>query len=61
MGGKMAMASSETGSSAYEQACLAEDLGQDVLALAAVAESDRPASVLRRVNGRLVRVIVEAA
>jgi hypothetical protein len=55
------MANSETGSSGYEQACLAEDLGQDVLALAAVAESDRPASVLRRVNGRLVRVIVEAA
>jgi hypothetical protein len=55
------MAGSETTSNSYEQACLAEDLGQDVLALAAIAESDRPASVLRRVNGRLVRVIVEAA
>ena len=55
------MAGSETTSNSYEQACLAEDLGQDVLALAAVAASDRPASVLRRVNGRLVRVIVEAA
>ncbi len=55
------MASSETGSNGYEQAVLAEDLGQDVLALAAVAQSDRPASVLRRVNGRLVRLIVEAA
>jgi hypothetical protein len=55
------MATSETESNGYEQACLAEDLGQDVLALAAVAQSDRPASVLRRVNGRLVRLIVEAA
>ena len=55
------MATNEAGSNTYEQAGLAEDLGQDVLALAAVAESDRPASVLRRVNGRLVRVIVEAA
>jgi hypothetical protein len=55
------MATGEAGSHEYEQACLAEDLGQDVLALAAVAQSDRPASVLRRVNGRLVRVIVEAA
>jgi hypothetical protein len=55
------MANGDTGSHGYEQACLAEDLGQDVLALAAVAEADRPASVLRRVNGRMVRVIVEAA
>jgi len=39
----------------------AEDLGEDVLALASVANSQRPASVLRRVNGRLVRLIVEAA
>jgi hypothetical protein len=55
------MATSETAGNGYEQAVLAEDLGQDVLALAAVAQSDRPASVLRRVNGRLVRLIVEAA
>jgi hypothetical protein len=55
------MGDGKTARSEYEQACLAEDLGQDVLALAAVAESDRPASVLRRVNGRLVRLIVEAA
>ncbi len=55
------MATGETAASEYEQACLAEDLGQDVLALAAVAASHRPASVVRRVNGRLVRVIVEAA
>ena len=60
-GGTKAKATSEAGSHEYEQANLAEDLGQDVLALAAVAQSDRPASVLRRVNGRLVRVIVEAA
>ena len=55
------MATDDHAANEYEQACLAEDLGQDVLALAAVAESDRPASVLRRVNGRLVRLIVEAA
>jgi hypothetical protein len=55
------MAASETAANEYERACLAEDLGEDVLALAAVARSDRPASVLRRVNGRLVRLIVEAA
>jgi len=61
VGGTKAMATSDTGSNGYEQAVLAEDLGQDVLALAAVAQSDRPASVLRRVNGRLVRLIVEAA
>ena len=62
IGGTKAMANKrERRRASYEQACLAEDLGQDVLALAAVAESDRPASVLRRVNGRLVRLIVEAA
>lgn len=55
------MTDSKPAGTEYEQANLAEDLGQDVLALAAVAESHRPASVLRRVNGRLVRVIVEAA
>lgn len=61
MGGTTAMATDNTAANTYEQACLAEDLGRDVLALATVAESDRPASVLRRVNGKLVRVIVEAA
>ncbi len=55
------MATSESAANGYEQAVLAEDLGQDVLALAAVAESQRRASVLRRVNGKLVRLIVEAA
>jgi hypothetical protein len=55
------MADTNSAGAEYEQACLAADLGQDVLALAAVAESQRPASVLRRVNGRLVRLIVEAA
>jgi hypothetical protein len=55
------MGEGKTAGAEYEQACLAEDLGEVVLALAAVAESDRPASVLRRVNGRLVRLIVEAA
>jgi hypothetical protein len=55
------MATHETAAKQYEQACLAEDLGEDVLALAAVAEAHRPASVLRRVNGKLVRLIVEAA
>jgi len=45
----------------YDRDSSAEDLGEDVLALASVADSQRPASVLRRVNGRLVRLIVEAA
>ncbi len=54
------MATSKAAPSGYEQASQAEDLGEDVLALAAVAESDHPASVLRRVNGKLVRLIVEA-
>ena len=45
----------------YDHDSSAEDLGEDVLALATVAHSQRPASVLRRVNGRLVRLIVEAA
>jgi hypothetical protein len=55
------MADSRSAGTEYDQACLAENLGQDVLALAAVAQLDRPASVLRRVNGRLVRLIVQAA
>jgi hypothetical protein len=38
-----------------------EDLGEDVLALAVAAEGRGRASVLRRVNGVLVRVIVEVA
>src|SRR5580658_2322273 len=55
------MGTHETAANEYGQACLAEDLGEDVLALAAVAEAHRPASVLRKVNGKLVRLIVEAA
>jgi hypothetical protein len=39
----------------------AEDLGDDVKALAIVARSSGRASVVRRVDGVLVRVIVEAA
>ena len=39
----------------------AEDLGDDVKALAIVARSAGRASVVRRVDGVLVRVIVEAA
>ncbi|HVC71043.1 MAG TPA: hypothetical protein VNC61_12380 [Acidimicrobiales bacterium] len=41
----------------------AEDLGEDVLALAVAvaAEARGRASVLRRVNGVLLRVIVEVA
>jgi hypothetical protein len=38
-----------------------EDLGDDVRALAIVARSVGRASVVRRVDGQLVRVIVEAA
>jgi len=37
-----------------------EDLGEDVVALTVAAEARGRASVLRRVNGVLVRVIVEA-
>ena len=55
------MANTEGGRVRPEQDSSAEDLGEDVLALAAVARTERPASVLRRVNGRLVRLIVEAA
>jgi hypothetical protein len=36
-----------------------EDLGEDVVALAVAAEARGRASVLRRVNGVAVRVIVE--
>jgi hypothetical protein len=39
----------------------AEDLGEDVLVLASVAATRGKASVVRNVNGVLVRVIVEAA
>ncbi|HXQ60482.1 MAG TPA: hypothetical protein VN799_10290 [Acidimicrobiales bacterium] len=41
----------------------AEDLGEDVLALAVAvaAETRARASVLRRVNGVLVRIVVEIA
>lgn len=39
----------------------AEDLGDDVRALAIVARQSGRASVVRRVDGVLVRVIVEAA
>lgn len=38
-----------------------EDLGDDVRALAVVARQAGRASVVRRVDGVLVRVIVEAA
>ena len=38
-----------------------EDLGEDVVALAVAAEARGRASVLRRINGVLVRVIVEVA
>lgn len=39
----------------------AEDLGDDVMALAVVARSAGRASVLRHVDGVLVRLTVEAA
>jgi hypothetical protein len=38
-----------------------EDLGEDVVALAVAAEARGRAAVLRRVNGVVVRVIVEVA
>ena len=56
------MMSTGTGTHRHEQDSSAEDLGEDIFALASVvAQAERPASILRRVNGRLVRVIVEAA
>jgi hypothetical protein len=43
----------------HDRAASVEDLGEDVVALAVAAEARGRASVLRRVNGVLVRVIVE--
>jgi hypothetical protein len=45
----------------HDHATSAEDLGEDVIALAVAAEARGRASVLRRVNGLLVRVVVEVA
>jgi hypothetical protein len=49
--------------SATHDRTTAEDLGEDVLALAVAvaAEARGRASVLRRVNGILVRIVVEVA
>ncbi|HXQ75316.1 MAG TPA: hypothetical protein VN791_02380 [Acidimicrobiales bacterium] len=44
-----------------EREASVEDLGEDVVALAVAAEARGRASALRRVNGILVRVIVEVA
>lgn len=38
-----------------------EDLGEDVLALVVATAGHGRASILRRINGVLVKVIVEAA
>jgi hypothetical protein len=46
---------------AQDQGASVEDLGEDVVALAVAAEARGRAAVLRRVNGVLVRVIVEVA
>jgi hypothetical protein len=45
--------------STHDRQSSIEDLGEDVLALAVAAEARGRASVLRQVNGILVRVIVE--
>ena len=45
----------------FDAASSAEDLGEDVLALASVAAERGKASMVRSVNGLVVRVIVEAA
>jgi hypothetical protein len=45
----------------FDAANSAEDLGEDVLALASVAAERGKASMVRSVNGLVVRVIVEAA
>ena len=39
----------------------AEDLGEDIMALASVVAEHGRASMVRRVNGIVVRVTVEAA
>ena len=44
-----------------EREASVEDLGEDVVALAVAAEARGRASVLRRVNGIVVRVVVEVA
>ncbi len=44
-----------------EREASVEDLGEDVVALAVAAEARGRASALRRVNGILVRIIVEVA
>lgn len=46
---------------AHDREVSVEDLGGDIVALAVAAEERGRASVLRRVNGVLVRVIVEVA
>jgi hypothetical protein len=44
---------------APERPLSVEDLGEDVVALTVAAETRGRASVLRRINGVLVRVVVE--
>jgi hypothetical protein len=44
-----------------ERSRSAEDIGEDVIALTVAAEARGRASVVRRVNGVLVRLIVEVA
>ena len=45
----------------HDREASVEDLGEDIVALAVAAEARGRASVLRRVNGVVVRVIVEVA
>lgn len=48
-------------SATQDREATVEDLGEDVVALAVAAEARGRASVLRRVNGIVVRVVVEVA
>lgn len=53
--------SSQRSNPGEERGCSAEDLGEDVAILAAVAAERGRASIVRSINGVTVRVTVEAA
>jgi hypothetical protein len=58
-GGRSQMGRGQGQTTTQDRPVTVEDLGEDVVALAVAAEARGRASVLRRVNGVLVRVIVE--
>ena len=60
-GGVRDMAWFERPTTTTEPGVSAEDLGEDIMALASVVAEHGRASMVRRVNGIVVRVTVEAA